>query len=72
MSPTDGVRCPRCGQAFLHTMQILRSDEVITRCPDCDATWIDPDVPGRDPFVQYDLFLESRGWSSAGEVRRLG
>lgn len=60
---SDAVPCPRChGQGVVLTAKIVRTQELIRICDECDAVWPpDADLDVRR-FVDFGTYMERQGF----------
>ena len=62
------LTCPRCdGQGFVLKARIIKTNEIIFVCDECDATWFAPEVIYSQPWVDLGTYMEGKGISPTGK-----
>jgi transcription elongation factor Elf1 len=68
------LTCPRCdGQGSVLKAKIIKTNELIFICDECDATWFSLDAVSYQPWVDFGTYMERKNLSSAwNELKILG
>jgi Zn-finger nucleic acid-binding protein len=64
------VPCPRCGQDWLHHVELVKLDKRAILCPECEALWLDGSELGTT-WVDYGTFMRQAGRLSPNEPSEL-
>jgi len=58
------LTCPRCdGQGFVLKAQIIKTNEMVFICDECDATWFALEAIYSQPWVDFGTYMEGKGIS---------
>ena len=55
------VLCPRCEQDYLRRWFLAPTEERISLCPECDATWLEGESIEQYTFTNFEDLLQARG-----------
>jgi uncharacterized protein (DUF983 family) len=57
------TRCPRCNQGWVFSARIKATNEPVSVCEECEATWIGRIPIAFESFVDMSTLLKTKGLS---------
>lgn len=53
--------CPRCKQGEVVKAIIIKTEDELYVCDECEATWFYKDDIGKDMCLDFGVYMESKG-----------